>query len=182
MIWVRPNGVAGQGDGQNRPELPRHRHEAERICQWRKRQICPDGHDDDSDVVIVSCQARPRLDERDLVGADHMDDQRLGHDGFHKPAQCETSAAEYVLSRVRDQFTRSARRSTRRRCQPDVIALETKPQQRRKTWCNRRLVRTDRSDEHTMNRCDFADLPRARLLDILRAPHCPWGSRTWEKS
>src|SRR5271170_7613797 len=76
--------ITEQGDQQNRPELPGQGHEAQRSGERRKWQKGADAHDQDGRHAELP--TGPGLNEGYLVGADDMDDERLGHDGFHEPA------------------------------------------------------------------------------------------------
>ena len=127
---LRQGDVAKQRQRQERPELPRQRHESQRPGQRRKRQLRADAHDENGRHRQLP--ARARLDERNQVRADDVDDERLRHDGFDKPAGVEQRGGVSVI-----WSASSAKRATSSGVSPTWLHLKIKPHHGKK-WCNRK--------------------------------------------
>ena len=96
--------VAQQHDGQIQPEQRRERDKPERVRQRRHRQ--PGAGRDDDQGSKDERPTGPALDERDFVGANDMDDQRLGEERFHKPAGVEQGRVVPAVENVQHQEKR----------------------------------------------------------------------------
>lgn len=81
------NHIAHQYDCQEQPVWSGKRDKPERSGQGRNRQ--PGTHRDDDDRRDDERPTGPALDKRDLVGADDMNDQRLGEQRLDEPAGVE---------------------------------------------------------------------------------------------
>ena len=89
--------IAQQHEGQIQPEQRRERDEPERGRQRRNRQ--PGAGRDDDHGSEDERPTGPALDERDFVGANDMDDERLGEERLHKPARLEQDRVTPVCLR-----------------------------------------------------------------------------------
>jgi len=78
------NRIAQQHDCQKQPVQRRERDKSERVRQGRNRQ--PGADRDDDYGSEDERPTGPALDKRNLVGANDMDNQRLGEKRFHEPA------------------------------------------------------------------------------------------------
>ena len=109
--------VAQQHDGQIQPEQRRERDKPERGRQRRHRQ--PGAGGDDNYGCKDERPTRPALDERDFVGANNMNDERLGEERLHKPAGVEQGrvvpAVEHVQHHEERQECRRREDDFRRR-------------------------------------------------------------------
>jgi len=93
--------IAQQHDGQIQPEQRRERDKPERVRQRRNRQ--PGAGRDDDHGSEDERPTGPALDERDFVGANDMDDQRLGEERFHEPAGVEQGRVVPAVENVQHQ-------------------------------------------------------------------------------
>ena len=96
--------IAQQHDGQIQPEQRRERDEPKCVRQRRNRQ--PGAGRYDNYGSKDERPTGPALDERDLVGANDMDDQRLGEERLHKPAGVEQGRVVPAVEHVQHQEKR----------------------------------------------------------------------------
>jgi hypothetical protein len=140
---LRQDDVAHQRDSQKRPIQRRKRGEPEVAPHRRKRQGDADGHDHRGHY-----QEWPRgdaLQERDSVGTDDVDDERLRQQALHEPPRLEQA--------------RAVGRGFGRR---DVPATEEIQHHEERGVVEDRRAR---ANEYDVAR-QLPDVPRPRLLDL----------------
>ena len=129
----------------------------------RERRIGKIGakrHDDDRGHSELP--TRPRLNERNEIGANDVDDERLGHERFDKPASVKQRGR---VGLFRAGAICEARGEFCRWHEVEMVAFENEPHHGVGRVVENRTDRADADDEF----CDLADVPRPRLGDLLRA-------------
>ena len=91
---LRKAHIGKQRKQEDRPVHPWQVGQAQRRGQRRIRQPCSEGHDGEcSDQQRPACTA---LEERDLIGANDMNNERLRHDGLNEPSRLKYRGAGWI--------------------------------------------------------------------------------------